>query len=120
MIMFFGGNSPAAAWSTTWIKAAETNVGKPKGAMTTFATGTDPHNEKFTYKVYSRQYDNALVLYKPLSYTLGVGTGTRDDRTATSHELGGKYRVLNADGTLGPVVTKVALRNGEGVVLMKA
>lgn len=120
MIMFFGGNSPAAAWSSTWIKAAETNIGKPKDAMMTFATGVDPHNEKFTYKVFSRQYDNALVLYKPLSYTLGVGTGTRDDRTATSHELGGKFRVLNAAGTLGPIVTKVALRNGEGMVLIKA
>ena len=120
MVMFFGGNAPAAAWSSTWITAAETNVGRPTGGMTTFATGVDPQNPRLTYKVFARQYDSALVLYKPLSYTLGVGTGTRDDRTATSHDLGGRYRVLNADGTLGPVVTKVALRNGEGMVLVRA
>jgi hypothetical protein len=119
-LMFFGGSSPAAAWSSVFVPAATYNVGKPKGAMTTFASGTDPQNASLTYKVYGREYDNALTLFKPRSYTLGKGTGTSDDATATTHQLNGQYRQLYSDGSLGQVVTSVRLRNGEGVVLVKA
>ncbi len=119
MLMFFGGSSPAAAWSTTWIPAISKDVGKPTGPMTIFATGTDPQNAALTYKVLARTYGNALMLYKPRSYTLGQSTGTLDDATATTHDLGGRYRVLNADGTLGAAVASIRLRNGDGAVLLK-
>ncbi len=46
--------------------------------------------------------------------------GTMADDTATTHQLGGWYRPLRADGTLGPPVNKVTLRNGEGAVLVRA
>ena len=59
------------------------------------------------------------MLYKPLSYAAGR-TGTTTDRTATVHVLPGRYRELRADGTLGPVVTTVRLRNGEGAILVRA
>jgi hypothetical protein len=85
-----------------------------------FATGADPSNPALTYKVFQRSYSNALVLYKPLSYTQGVSSGTLADNTATTHQLNGNYRLLQADGTLGPVVTQVTLRNGEGAILVKA
>ena len=87
--------------------------------MREFASGADPLSPSLTYKVFARDYENGLVLYKPLSYAAGAGEGTRNDQTATTHQLGGAYRVVNADGTLGPVVTRVTLRNGEGVVLIK-
>ncbi|MFO0847455.1 MAG: Ig-like domain-containing protein [Gemmataceae bacterium] len=119
-LMLFGGQNPAAAWSATWVPAVGTDIGQPAGGMTTFATGADPQNPALGYKVFRRDYGKAVVLYKPRSYTLGVGTGTLDDATATTHDLGGSYRVLNADGTLGAVVTSVTLRNGEGAILMKA
>ncbi|HEY2783352.1 MAG TPA: Ig-like domain-containing protein, partial [Fimbriiglobus sp.] len=119
-LMFFGGSAPATSWSEHWTPAAAVNVGLPTAAMTTFATGKDPQNASLTYKVYSRSYGNALVLYKPRSYTAGVGTGTTDDATATTHALNGSYRAVNADGTLGPVITQITLRNGEGAVLIKA
>ena len=119
-LSFFGGQAPAAAWNQLFIPAAAVNVGRPTGAMTTFATGTDPQNATLTYKVFARDYGNAKVLFKPRSYALGRGTGTTDDATATAHNLGGNYRVLKSDGTLGPVVTSITLRNGEGAVLMKA
>ena len=70
--------------------------------------------------MFARDYGSGMVLYKPLSYAQGKGSGTTADATATVHPLGGSYRVVNADGTLGPVVTSVTLRNGEGVVLIKA
>jgi hypothetical protein len=120
MLMFFGGLNPSAAWADTFIPAVQTDLGKPLGEMSAFASGTDPQNAALAYRVYGRQYEKGLVLYKPLSYTLGKGTGTTADATATPHPLGGAYRVLNPDNTLGPVVTSVTLRNGEGVVLVKA
>jgi hypothetical protein len=117
---FFGGDSPSTSWTQHWVPAATVNIGTPTGAMQVYATGTDPENSALTYKVFSRQYSNGLVLYKPLSYTIGVGPGTTDNSTATTVQLNGSYRVVNADGTLGSVVTSVTLRNGEGAVLLKA
>jgi hypothetical protein len=119
-LMFYGGHGPAIPWTQKWVPAAAIDVGRPTGEMNVFASGTDPQNDQLIYRVYGRTYQNALMLYKPRSYTLGRGTGTLDDATATTHSLGGNYRVLNADGTLGPVVTSITLRNGEGVVLMRA
>src|SRR5258706_8346767 len=119
MLMFFGGDTPAAAGSGTWIPSATVDVGRPTGGMTTFAAGADPENLALTYKVFRRDYGKAVGLYKPRSYALGVGTGTLNTATATTHPLSGSYRALNPDGTLGPVVTRVTLRNAEGIALMK-
>lgn len=118
-LMLNGGNEPNTDWQRHWTDAIRYNVGKPVGNVTLAATGLDPAHAALTYKVYQRQYQNALVLYKPLSYTRGT-TGTTADNTATTHVLGGTYRVVNADGTLGPAVTSIRLRNGEGVLLAKA
>ncbi|MDB5313435.1 MAG: hypothetical protein JWO38_7637 [Gemmataceae bacterium] len=120
MLMFYGGSSPNTSWSQHWTAAAGVNIGQPGGAMQVLATGADPENPALTYKVFGRSYSNGLVLYKPLSYTLQVGQGRLDDATATAVPLGGNYRAVNADGTLGPVVSSVSLRNGEGAVLVKA
>jgi hypothetical protein len=46
--------------------------------------------------------------------------GSLSDNTATAHALGGTYRPLRADGTLGPPVTSITLRNGEGAILIKS
>ena len=116
----FGGQQPAAAWQSVFVPAATVDVGQPQGAMSLWATGTDPQNSKLTYKIYGRQYGNALVLFKPISFAAGQGSGTTDDATDTTTQLNGRYRVLNSDGTLGPVITSISLRNGEGVTLMKA
>jgi hypothetical protein len=119
-LMLFGGYEPATSWTRHFFDAVKYNVGQPKGDFSLFAQGTDPSNSKLQYKVMQRQYDNALVLYKPLSYAQGVGSGTLADATATTHQLNGNYRVLNADGTFGAVVRSVTLRNGEGAILIKA
>jgi len=120
MLMFFGGNQPSAAWKDTWITSAETDIGKSQGASTLFAQGKDPQNAALDYRVHGRTYEKALVLYKPRSYNQGQGTGTLDAATATTHNLSGNYRVLNSDGSVGPVVRSITLKNGEGVTLMKA
>ena len=119
-LMFYGGDSPSSSWTQHWSPAVNVNVGAPVGTMKVFATGTDPSNPALSYQVLSRDYANALVLYKPLSYAQGKGEGTTADATATTHKLNGNYRVVNSTGTLGPIVTSITLRNGEGAILVKA
>ena len=117
----FGGYAPATSWDQHFFNAINYNVGKPAGPWSLFASGLDPNDNRFTYRVYQRQYSNALVLYKPLSSTPnGSAVGSTSNNTATWFPLNGRYRELQADGTLGPVVTSVTLRNGEGAILIKA
>ncbi len=118
-LMVNGGNEPATTWKRHWIEAATFNVGKPRGDESVLTTGLDPANSALTYKVYQRRYDNALVLYKPVSYTRGK-TGTTDANTGTTHQLDGLYRPLKADGSLGSPTRTIALKNGEGAILVKA
>jgi hypothetical protein len=119
MLMVNGGNEPASGWGRHWIEAATFNVGQPRGDQFVLATGADPANRNLTYKVYARNYDNALVLYKPLSYTRGQ-SGTTASNTATTVQLDGWYRPVRADGSLGQPVRQISLRNGEGAILAKA
>jgi hypothetical protein len=117
----FGGNAPATSWSQHFFNAITYNVGQPVGTWSILANGADPSDQSMAYRVYQRQYSNALVLYKPLSSTANASaTGATSDNTATTHQLGGTYRALQADGTLGLPVTSITLRNGEGAILIKA
>jgi hypothetical protein len=118
-LMLWGGEAPSSSWTNHWFDALSYNIGQPTSPYTLFATGQDPSNPALIYNIYARQYTDALVLYKPLSYTLGLGTGTTAANTATKEQLGGAYRELNADGTLGPVITSISLANGEGAVLIR-
>ena len=117
-LMMNGGNEPASSWTRHWTDAIRFNVGQPVGTWGVFGSGQDPTNAALTFKVYSRQYQNALVLYKPVSYTRGV-SGTIADNTATTMALGGVYQQVRADGTLGPRITSLRLRNGEGAILAR-
>jgi hypothetical protein len=116
---FFGGYAPATTWSQHWSPAAAYNIGSPLGTWSDFASGADPSNAALTYHVYQRTYANALVLYRPLSYGGGV-SGTLANASATVLALSGTYYLLNADGTLGPPITSISFRNGEGAILIKA
>ena len=121
-LTIFGGFEPGTTWKRHWIPAAAHDVGRPTGRRSVFATGPDPAKPTLTYRVYQRRYEKAWVLFKPLSYVRGgwrekVSTG---DDSATHHPLGGQYRPLHADGTLGDRVDTISLRNGEGAILIKA
>jgi hypothetical protein len=119
-LMFYGGFNPSSTWTQHWTPAAAVNIGTPTGAMRVLASGTDPANSALTYRVFSREYSNGLVVYKPRSYATGKPEGTIANNTTTTHQLGGRYRQVMANGTLGPIVTAVAIRNGEGMVFVKA
>jgi hypothetical protein len=116
----FGGYAPASSWTQHWFNALTYNIGQPTDTWSLFASGVDPSDSTKTYHVYARPYQNALVLFKPLSTNSnGSATGTLSDATATVISLNGTYRPLNADGTLGAAETSVTLRNGEGAILVK-
>lgn len=117
---FFGGFEPSTQWMRHWSAAVAYDVGQPQGNWSIFATGRDPADHRLGYRIYERHYTNALILYKPLSYSPNARSrATLGDVSATTHLLNGTYRPLRADGTLGPVVTSVTLRNGEGAILIK-
>lgn len=119
-LMTWGGEEPASDWNRHWFGAISYNVGQPQGTWQTAATGNDPVDTRLAYQVFARRYDQGLVLYKPRSYTAGVGTGTLNDNTATTHQLDGNYRQLDSEGNLGPVIQTITLRNGEGAILIRA
>jgi hypothetical protein len=119
-LVFFGGYEPATSWTRHWISAASYNIGRPRGRWSQRATGPDPSNPALSYRLYQREYDRALVLFKPLSYARGTtATASNGDETATRHDLGAAYRPLRADGSTGEPVTSITLRNGEGALLIK-
>jgi hypothetical protein len=119
-IDFFGGYEPGTSWTRHWVPAAAYDIGQPRGEWSLFATGRDPANRALTYRVYQRSYTNALVLYKPLSYGPGArASGGLGGRTTTTLPLGGTYRPLRADGSLGAPVRSITLHNGEGAILVK-
>lgn len=105
-----------------WFRAIEYNIGKSLGNYYVFTTGQDPEKATLNYKIFAREYSNALILTKPLPYGLWQGkwqTGSPSVATTTTHPLSGTYRILNADGTLSDPVNQVTLRNNEGVILIK-
>jgi hypothetical protein len=117
----FGGYEPATSWSRHFFGALSYDVGRPTGGWIVMAGGTDPADSSKSYRVYERPYSNALVLYKPLSSNAnGSATGSAADSTATTHPLPGTYRAVQADGSLGPPITSISLRNGEGAILVPA
>jgi hypothetical protein len=116
----YGGYAPATSWAEHWFGAVTYDVGQPQAGWFLLSSGTDPGDARYRYRVYARRYANALVLYKPLSADAAGASGSLSDDTATALSLGGSYRPLRADGTLGPAVTSISLRNGEGAILVKA
>jgi hypothetical protein len=119
--------APISQWQ--WNPAVQHDIGAPVpvpaghvdfegNASTTehfeYATGSDPYDPSFTYHVLARRFTKGLVLVKMLPRGSVV-----DDRSLTTHSLDRPYRILNADGTTGAeIVTEIALRNNEGVILV--
>ena len=67
--------------------------------------------------VYARNYTKGLVLLR-LKYEYAIIPNYENSSEIV--ELPGVYRVLNYDGTLGPPITQVSIKGGEGIILVKA
>jgi hypothetical protein len=78
-----------------------------------FASGPDPYWPALTYHVLARRFQGALVLAKMLP----MGS-VEDHRSITTHSLGGSYRPLLANGTLGSPITQASIRNNEALILI--
>lgn len=113
-----------------WFDAIEFDVGAPRvnrlglpdylgnpgsSEHYEFAAGDDPGNPGETFHVMARDYDRALVLVKFRQERDSIA----DDSTTTTHGLDGTYRPLRADGTLGPELTSITLRNSQGAILVR-
>ena len=70
---------------------------------------------KNRYAVFRREYEGGIVLFRPRD---GWACGVFGDSTAVTVRLGGVYRRVREDGSIGEPVTELVLRNSEGVVLL--
>jgi hypothetical protein len=100
-----------------WVAAAEVDVGRPRGARRVFAEGRDRSGR--AYRVWARDYDGAFVLVRPIA---DWGRGSYGDETSVEVRLPPRYayRPLQADGRVGPPVTRVLLRSSEAAILLTA
>jgi uncharacterized repeat protein (TIGR01451 family) len=83
-------------------------------------TGTGQNGLRIPYDaVYARNYTKGLVLMR-LKYVYSGISDTTYQNDAVTVPLPGTYRVVNYDGSLGPPVTEVSIRGGEGIILVAA
>jgi uncharacterized repeat protein (TIGR01451 family) len=103
---------PMSQW---WCKSREYDIGAVVDPLySVWQTGADSVGQNYT--IYKRTYTKALVLSRPK-----IGWTYSDYSTQTQqYDLGGSYKLLHYDGTLGPVITKIGLAMGEAVTLVKA
>lgn len=83
----------------------------------------------YAYEIYAREFQNALVLYKPfpVTPTSDIKATLESSASATTHTLpqtvdnpSGRYYKLSADGTLSTTpITEISLRDQEGAILVK-
>ncbi len=92
-----------------WQKALERNIGQPT------AERTSQNISGAT--VYRRPYSRALVYWRQASGGTG---GNYGPSSAVTFDLGGTFRELYADNTLGPATTTGQIRNCEGKIYVSA
>lgn len=106
-------------YPSLWLKAQEANIGHPiavRKQISQNITATDP--VKQPTKIYEREFDRALVLFRAQT---GWGAQTYGDTTSISVPLptGERWLPLHPDGSLGDAVTSVRLENAEGAIVIK-
>ncbi len=86
-----------------WIGAMSANVGNAQGDKVAMDSRT-----------YKRMFSNGIVVVR---FRNSDGDNYSDSAT---YQLGGSYRPVNADGSLGTAVTSVTLRNAQGFIGVRA
>ncbi|MFH2055405.1 MAG: PKD domain-containing protein, partial [bacterium] len=98
-----------------WVPAMEQDLGNPLGHYELLATGSSPDQSGAAYKIWSRQYERGLVLIRPRD---GFDAAWGATSQAIEVDLGGSFRQLNPDGSLGDEITTIALRGAAGAILL--
>ena len=99
---------------TVWMPAVEADVGHPREARHSIATGTDAAGQK--YRIYARDFDHAYVVIRPQT---DWRPQIYADSTGVVVPLPAPMRPLHRDGTFGAPVSSVTLRNVEAAILFK-
>jgi len=99
---------------TAWMPAVEADVGHPREARHSIASGTDAAGQ--IYRIYARDFDHAFVVIRPQS---DWRPQIYADSTGIVVPLPAPMRPLRRDGTLGAAVSSVTLRNVEAAILFK-
>jgi hypothetical protein len=103
-----GAGNYLPSLATHWHPNLEVQLGAPLGKFTTGTNGT--------LGFVQRDFANARVIA-----AFGQGGGINNVGTNQQQfDLGGNYRLLNADNSLGPVITSITLGQSEGAILMRA
>jgi hypothetical protein len=115
----YGGYMPVGAISppesTQWWPAVGYDFGTPQSdSIYTFQTGTDSKGE--AYVIYARYFTKGLVLLKPKPHYNSDLSETGSPVTVVNLPVA--LRRLNVDGTLGPLVTQVSLKNIEAAIMI--
>ena len=141
MFSFYGASNPATSWIGHWsicyLFDLGTDVDPPLGNQTIvpWDSGNDPSNAGYTYRVYKRQFQNAVVLYKPCSFlntsTPGIWGGGSTSKSLNgliTGNVGNYYQLLTpisvtgtASGNLGRVrvttTSNVGITDGQNVTV---
>jgi len=100
---------------SVWLRAFETDIGRALEARRIAERGTDSNERE--YRIWSREFDRALVLIRPKAKYDYEQYG---DQTAVTVSLpAGPWRLLTGDGSLIGPMTRVTLRNSEAAILLK-
>ena len=104
--------------SSYWVNAQEYDIGQPKANYYIWKTNTNPGDQVGQkYRIYRRDYTKAIVLFRT-RYDWDPANFKDHGARSDYYDLGGNYRVLYPDGTLGPEINQIALSLSEGVVLI--
>lgn len=119
-------NSGGDHVSDSWNPYVEYDIGQPAAnslGLDDFQgqSGTNLYFgwcDNANYKILGREYEKAdgtraLVLSKIMA------SGGTEGSNPTTHDLGGCYRMVQSDLTLGPVINEITLTNNDGVILVK-
>lgn len=92
---------------THWHRNLDIDLGSPTGQFTSSQIGA--------LGVVRREFEKAIVIacFGASGGFANIGTNPQ------TIPLGGNFRVLNPDNTLGPVVTQITLGQSEGAILMR-
>lgn len=96
--------------SSYWYKAREANLGQPTGDYFLWQADSNTFRRNYDYGV--------MVLFRTYKDWDDPDEATKLNTKSSMYSLGGNYRILYADGTLGPVISQIGISLSEGVVLV--
>ncbi len=100
-----------------WIPAMEYDLGEPSARYELVASGSSPDQAGKIYKVFRREYQYGTVYMRPRD---AFDAKWGETSTAVTVDLGGQYRQLLPDGTLGSIITQLNLPGAAGAIVIPA